>query len=71
MSKITHAQFSAQAAYLAKDASNWAADVLMLPEDYGKPMRDGALERFLAGMRERLNRIEEWAKEPSAPTTTD
>lgn len=67
MSKmLTHVRFSTQAAYLAKEAISWSADVLTPPEDNNRPMGDWAMERFLSAMRERLDRLEAWHNEASA-----
>lgn len=70
MSKITHAQFSTQASFMASEAATWAADVLTLPEHYDDPMRDWSVERFLTNMRARLDRIEAWSKEPAPGIST-
>lgn len=63
MSKLTHAEFSSLTALLAADAASWSADALTLPEDYSDPMRDWALDKFLAKMRAWLDHIEVLAKQ--------
>ena len=55
---ISHAKFSRQAAFLAKNSADWAADCLMLDEDLSRPMRNEPVERYLKDMRGRLNMIE-------------
>ena len=66
MSRITHAQFSVQAAYMASEVASWAADVMTLPEERDQEMREWSLERFTSKIRERLARIEQW--DNPAPT---
>jgi hypothetical protein len=63
---MTNAQWSMQCAFLASEAAHWASDILTLPEDREKPVRPEQIERFLQTFRERLDRIDEWSKEPIA-----
>lgn len=58
---MTTAQFSTQCSYIAKHAASWAADVLILPELYSEAIPAENVARFTDGMRERLDRIAQWA----------
>ncbi len=53
---MTNAHFARQAAYLAKNAADWAGDALLQPE---VALDAPSTDRFLADMRARLVRIEE------------
>ena len=55
---ISHAQFSLQASFLARNSVDWAADCLMLSDEIMEPMRDDFVTRYLKDMRERLGIIE-------------
>ena len=68
---MTNSQWSMQCAYLAAEAAHWAGDILILPEDHEKPARFEQIARFLSKFRERLDRIEQWSKEPTADTKSD
>ncbi len=63
---LSNAEFARQAAYLAKNSSHWAGDSMMLSDRLGEPVREEALQRFLSEMRERLDLIEDMAKEEGA-----
>lgn len=56
---IKHHEISRQAAFIAKNSAAWAADFLTLPEQVSRPVRDDSVKRFVAEMRDRLDRIEE------------
>lgn len=58
---LTNAQFTQQAAYLAKNCASWAADNLTLREEINEPMHKEALQRFCAFVRRRLDSIEHQA----------
>jgi hypothetical protein len=62
---VTHLEFSRNAAIIAKNAADWAADCLTMDELAAEPMKQEALDRFVKSIRERLKYIEtgEWPKE--------
>lgn len=60
-SKLTAAQFSMRCAFIAKNAADWAGDILTLPERCNEPADVKAVERFTSGMRGRLDRLDDWA----------
>lgn len=55
---ITHHEIARQAAFIAKNSADWAADFLNLPSEADKPVRDYGVQKYLAQMRERLDIIE-------------
>ena len=59
MGKMTHCRFATHVNYLITSASQWAGECA---ENLGRPkdkMRDESVKRFLGGMRDRLDYIEE------------
>ncbi len=63
---ITHLEFARQAAYLAKNASDWSGDTLILPEKAQEPMRDWSVRKFVTYVREMADRIEQMHCEESS-----
>lgn len=55
---MTNAEFSQIVAYMAKNCAHWAGDALSLPERINSPMSEENRRRFVAEMRERLDRID-------------
>ena len=58
---MTEAQFSMQCSFIAKNAAAWAGDLLELPELYNRKADARMVARFTDAMRERLDRLDEWA----------
>lgn len=54
---IDRANFSRQAAYIAKRASEWAGDCLW-QQPYTQPMDDDSIKRFCESIRDKLALIE-------------
>ena len=65
--KLTEAQFSMQCAYIAKNAAAWAGDTLTTFDDLSKDANVDTVARFTDDMRERLDRLDEWAGRIPAP----
>lgn len=65
--KLTEAQFSMQCAFIAKNAAAWAGDLLTLPEHYNKEADPRTVGRFTDEMRERLDRLDQWAGRTTQP----
>ncbi len=59
--KLTTSQFSMQCSYIAKNAAAWAGDALTLPEQLSQEVDVAAVARFTDEMRERLDRLDQWA----------
>ena len=60
---MTKAQLSRQASFIAKNASDWAADLLWDDEQPAKLAGDLTVERFVGVIRDRLDIIEQMHKE--------
>ena len=56
--KLTNAQFAQQCAYIAKNASNWAAELLDYAENRGSEANPEAVFRFTDSIRGRLDRLD-------------
>ncbi|UYW32464.1 hypothetical protein [Methylorubrum extorquens] len=69
MAKLTNMEFAGVAAGLSRDAASWAASLCALPARANEPTRSGAVARFVAEMRDRLELLEQWAAEEPNPHT--
>lgn len=60
---MTEAQFAQQVAYLAKSCAGWSADMLGPNGEprYTAPVDPNTVDRFLAEIQERCDRIRAWA----------
>lgn len=58
--KLTKVAFAQQAGFIAKNAATWAAESLILLDEY-PTMRVEDVRRFTDDMRSRLDRIDEMA----------
>jgi hypothetical protein len=65
--KLTEVQFSMQCAYIAKNAAAWAGDTLTTFDDLSKDANAATVARFTDDMRERLDRLDQWAGRTPSP----
>ena len=65
--RITHAQMAAHLAYLASQVSQWSGSLLVLPEDYDKPVPVKTVNRFTNEMRGRLLHLDTMAGREKEP----
>jgi len=68
-SKTDHAELARQATYLASTCAKWAGDLLILPEEWSKPVDMKTLARFTDEIRHRLNIIDRSAGRADAAIT--
>ncbi|APY14275.1 hypothetical protein GJU94_13780 [Brucella sp. 10RB9214] len=59
--KLTEARFAQRCAYIAKHASDWAAELLDFVEDREREADPESVFRFTDSVRERLDRLDEEA----------
>jgi len=62
---ITNADFVRAMSYMASNCGSWAGDSLIFPEEMTRTMKLEPLRRFIAGMRERLDRIDPDWRDPA------
>jgi hypothetical protein len=65
--RLTEAQFAMQCAYIAKNAAAWTGDTLTTFDDLSKDANTDTVARFTNDMRERLDRLDQWAGRTPSP----
>lgn len=59
--KLTEARFAQRCAYIAKQASDWAAELLDFVEDREREADPESVFRFTDSVRDRLDRLDKEA----------